>query len=75
MVVMDARYLGTARNDGRQGLGLRTLAHRLDEEAIAPPRPRGQRGRAASWAPSAIREMLRNAIYRGLPSIPEEEPR
>src|SRR5262249_15887440 len=47
-----------------QGLGLRTLAHRLNAKGIAP-RPRGQRGRAPSWAPTAIREMLRNPIYRG----------
>ncbi len=49
----------------RQGLGLRMLAHRMNEEEIAPPRPRAGRGRAASWAPTAIREMLRNPIYRG----------
>ncbi len=49
----------------RQGLGLRTLAHRMNAESIAPPRPRGKRGRAPSWAPTAIREMLRNPIYRG----------
>src|SRR5262245_3846658 len=49
----------------RQGLGLRTLAHMLNAEGIAPPRPRGSKGRAASWAPTAIREMLRNPIYRG----------
>ena len=49
----------------RQGLGLRALAHRLNAEGVASPRPRGTRGRAASWAPTAIREMLRNPIYRG----------
>jgi hypothetical protein len=49
----------------RQGHGLRTLAHRLNAEGIAPPRPRSERGRAASWSPTAIREMLRNPIYRG----------
>src|SRR5262245_32146542 len=49
----------------RQGLGLRTLAHHLNAEGIAPPRPRGSKGRAPSWAPTAIREMLRNPIYRG----------
>src|SRR5262245_61874950 len=49
----------------RQGLGLRTLAHRLNAEGIAPPRPRGSKGTAPSWAPTAIREMLRNPIYRG----------
>jgi len=48
----------------RQGLGLRTLAHRMNAEGIAPPRPRGARGRAASWSPTAIREMLRNPLYR-----------
>lgn len=42
----------------RQGLGLRTLAHRLNDEQL--PSPRGN-----SWAPTAIREILRNPIYRG----------
>jgi hypothetical protein len=41
-----------------QGLGLRTLAHRLNEEGAPSPRKNG-------WAPTAIREMLRNPIYRG----------
>jgi hypothetical protein len=49
----------------RQGLGLRTLAHRLNAEGVASPRPRGTRGRAASWSPTAIREILRNPLYRG----------
>lgn len=49
----------------QQGLGLRTLAHRMNAEGIAAPRARRARGRAASWAPTAIREMLRNPIYRG----------
>jgi DNA invertase Pin-like site-specific DNA recombinase len=49
----------------RQGLGLRVLAHRMNAEGIAAPRARREKGRAASWAPTAIREMLRNPIYRG----------
>jgi hypothetical protein len=48
-----------------QGLGLRTLAHRLNAEGVAPPRARRAKGRVASWSPTAIREMLRNPIYRG----------
>lgn len=42
----------------RQGLGLRTLADRLNREQLASPR-------GTSWAPTAIREILRNPIYRG----------
>src|SRR5262249_10252051 len=48
-----------------QGLCLRTLPHRPNADGIVAPRPRGSKGRAASWAPTAIREMLRNPIYRG----------
>jgi len=46
----------------RQRLGLRTLAHRLNAEGIATPRAMRAKGRAPSWAPTAIREMLRNPI-------------
>jgi hypothetical protein len=41
-----------------QGLGLRKLAHELNAEKLAWPRGNG-------WAPTAIREMLSNPIYRG----------
>ena len=41
-----------------QGLGLRTLAHQLNAEGHRSPRGKG-------WAPTAIRELLRNPIYRG----------
>lgn len=42
-----------------QGLGLRTLAYRLNVEQLASPR-------GTSWALTAIREILRNPIvYRG----------
>src|SRR5436853_80412 len=34
-----------------------TLAHRLNEEGVKPPRGRG-------WAPSAIREMLQRPRYQ-----------
>lgn len=47
------------------GHGLREIAHALNREAVAPPRPRALAGRPASWSPTAIREMLRNPIYRG----------
>ena len=40
------------------GLGLRTLAHQLNAEGLPSARGNG-------WAPTAIREMLRNPIYRG----------
>lgn len=48
-----------------RGAGLREIAHHLNGEGVPPPRPRALRGRPASWAPTAIREMLRNPIYRG----------
>jgi site-specific DNA recombinase len=41
----------------RQGLGLRTLAHYLNREKLRSPRGNG-------WSPTAIREILRNPIYR-----------
>ena len=41
-----------------QGLGLKALAHQLNAEHLASPRGNG-------WSPTAIREMLRNSIYRG----------
>ena len=40
------------------GTGMLTVAHRLNEEGVKPPRGRG-------WAPSAIREMLHRPLYRG----------
>jgi site-specific DNA recombinase len=46
------------------GAGLKRIAVRLNNEHIAPPRA-GRRG-TGSWCPGAIREMLRNARYRGI---------
>ncbi len=40
------------------GVGMLTIAHRLNEEGVRPPRGRG-------WAPSAIREMLHRPLYQG----------
>ncbi len=40
------------------GSGLRAIAHDLNAEGVQAPRGRG-------WAPSAVREMLRNPLYRG----------
>src|SRR5262249_14602716 len=40
------------------GIGTLTIAHRLNKEAVKPPRGRG-------WAPSGIREMLYRPLYRG----------
>lgn len=40
------------------GVGMLTIAHRLNHEGVKPPRGRG-------WAPSAIREMLYRPVYRG----------
>jgi len=40
------------------GVGMLTIAHRLNDEGVKPPRGRG-------WAPSGIREMLHRSLYRG----------
>jgi site-specific DNA recombinase len=40
------------------GIGMTTIAHRLNQEGVKPPRGRG-------WAPSGIREMLHRELYRG----------
>ncbi len=40
------------------GLGLRALAQQANREGLGSPRGQG-------WAPTAIREVLRNPIYRG----------
>jgi site-specific DNA recombinase len=40
------------------GTGMLSLAPRLNEEGVKPPRGRG-------WAPSGIREMLHRPLYRG----------
>ena len=37
----------------------------MNEEGAEPPRPRAMKGRAPSWSPNAVREMLRNEFYRG----------
>jgi len=41
------------------GVGMVTIAHRLNQEGVKPPRGRG-------WAPSGIREMLHRELYRGV---------
>jgi site-specific DNA recombinase len=41
------------------GTGMTTIAHRLNQEGVKPPRGRG-------WAPSGIREMLHRELYRGV---------
>ncbi len=47
-----------------EGLSLARIAKTLNEERIAPPRPR--KGKAqATWCPTAIREMLRRELYAG----------
>lgn len=48
------------------GDGCKAIAHALNREGLAPPRPRSQKGLPGrSWSPSAIRELLRNQLYRG----------
>ena len=51
-----------------EGQGLKALAHELNAERVPAPTPRGVRakeGAAPSWAPTSLREMLRNDLYRG----------
>ncbi|HME69097.1 MAG TPA: recombinase family protein [Myxococcota bacterium] len=48
-----------------EGEGLKQLAHSLNASRIAPPRPRANRERRASWSPSAIRVILLNPVYCG----------
>jgi hypothetical protein len=40
------------------GVGMVTIAHKLNEEGVRAPRSRG-------WAPSGVREMLYRSAYRG----------
>jgi hypothetical protein len=42
-----------------EGLGLMRMAKRLNAEQVPPPR-------GGSWAPSCIRELLSNPLYKGL---------
>src|SRR5215472_4072481 len=47
------------------GAGLREIAHRLNCEGVAAPRPRSMKSCRPSWAPSSIRAMLGNPLYMG----------
>jgi site-specific DNA recombinase len=46
------------------GKSLKAIATALNSEKIRPPRPRAT-ARHATWAPTAIREMLRRSLYIG----------
>ena len=46
-----------------EGLGLTSIAKRLNEDRA--PSPRAQQGRPRSWAPSSVREVLHRPLYRG----------
>src|SRR5262249_32938555 len=48
------------------GLGLRAIAHRLNDAGALAPRPR-RRGRPRRWAPSSVRAVLHRSLYRGRP--------
>ena len=52
-------------DDYAGGLGLRTIAHRLNAEGALSPTPR-RAGRPRGWAPSTIREILHRSLYRGV---------
>ena len=45
------------------GVGLKTIAVRLNKEGVRSPRPR--EGRHQSWAPSSVRSLLFNPLYKG----------
>lgn len=47
------------------GESLRALAYRLNAENVPAPRPRRAKRLAPAWSLTAVREMLRNPIYRG----------
>jgi site-specific DNA recombinase len=47
-----------------KGLGLPSVAHALNAEGAACPRP--QQGRVSGWAPSSVREVLKRDLYRGI---------
>ncbi len=46
------------------GMSLKTIAATLNAEKVPPPRPRAT-SLHATWAPTAIREMLRRDLYSG----------
>jgi site-specific DNA recombinase len=46
------------------GHGLRVIAHSLNADGLAAPRP--QLGRPKGWAPSTVRDVLSRPIYRGV---------
>src|SRR5271165_2031417 len=46
------------------GMSLKAIARALNAEKVRPPRPRAT-AKHATWAPTAIREMLRRDLYAG----------
>jgi site-specific DNA recombinase len=48
-----------------RGMGLRTIAHRLNDEGALAPLPR-RADRPRGWAPSSVREVLYRELYRGV---------
>jgi site-specific DNA recombinase len=46
------------------GLSLKSIATALNADRVCPPRPRSTT-KHATWAPTAIREMLRRELYAG----------
>ena len=46
-------------------LGLRSIAHRLNDDGAPAPLPR-RTGRPRGWAPSSVREVLYRELYRGV---------
>ncbi len=43
-----------------EGWGITRIAKHLNDVGVSPPR-----GGSQGWAPTAIREMLHNELYRG----------
>jgi len=46
------------------GISFKKIAKRLNQECIQPPRPRS--GKTNTWCPTAIREMLKRELYKGV---------
>ena len=47
------------------GMSLKAIAKALNSDRVSPPRPRAAKTTNATWAPTAIREMLRRELFVG----------
>src|SRR5262249_17203231 len=53
-------WSGGSSRSARRAPGITRIAKALNEDTVAPPR------HAGGWAPTAIREILRRPLYRGV---------